>query len=695
LKVGTIHIILLFSLLVSLAGCQIQNPSNLPIEDVSQLRVLVPDDGYYQITRKEWEKNGLTVHNLDQINLLYQGEPHPYWTNAEPGSNDFAIRFYSPPVLPDINLSENVFILSKGQTESTKHITPQKALPANINTQNNSIGTYREMYEGQSLYLPQVAGEDHWFWALFQPDQPISQEIQLPQETMDHIMLRVQVWVLPTNIKNPSQLFSASINDHVLSPIRVEGQGWQIIEIILDSAYLNTKNNFSIQSITSPDDLPGKNYLDWIEIEYSLPVNLGDQIQSFTMDDNRLLTAKSSSSGTMVTVDKNQQLLDVYALQSGHQFSFAHSPETTYAWIPDNQFFPISSLQPVPNKGLSIPSQPINYLMIAPENFQLALLPLINLRQEQGLATLIVSPQQIYDSFNTGTPSVDSIQKFIQSIDQKNPGKLEYLLLVGDYTYEIVNYQEFIGYVPSFFISTGLYGETISDYPFTDLNADLIPDLSVGRIPAITPEQVTAWVEKVILYERSVPSDWNQIIAISDPSDTNFLEFAQQFLLPFTDEYRPQLINDPNPDDIQEIFKSSYALAVYFGHGSIDLWGKDKILSSAMLSELPQSPAPPLIINFSCLNGYFIHPQKVSLAEALLFSPDGGAIGIFAPTGQTLMDDHEKLLQFLQNKIKSNDHSRIGNLIYHQKGENSPDDYFVANIFQTFIYFGDPAMLIP
>jgi hypothetical protein len=114
------------------------------------------------------------------------------------------------------------------------------------------------------------------------------------------------------------------------------------------------------------------------------------------------------------------------------------------------------------------------------------------------LATLIVTPQQIYDSFNSGTPSVDSIQKFIQSIDQKNPGKLEHLLLVGDYTYEIVNYQEFLGFVPSIFISSGLSGETISDYPYTDLNADLIPDLSVGRFPANTSEQVTAWVEKVI-----------------------------------------------------------------------------------------------------------------------------------------------------------------------------------------------------
>jgi hypothetical protein len=308
---------------------------------------------------------------------------------------------------------------------------------------------------------------------------------------------------------------------------------------------------------------------------------------------------------------------------------------------------------------------------------------------------MIISPQEIYDANNAGTPSIDSIQKVIQSIDQIEPGQLDYLLLVGDYTYEIVDYQEFIGYVPSFFISTGLYGETISDYPFTDLNADLFPDLSVGRIPATTSEQVTAWVEKVILYERSNPSDWNQITVISDPADTNFLAFAQQFLHPFVDKYPTQLINDPNSDEIQEIFKSSYTMAVYFGHGSIDLWGSEKILSIPMLSELPTSPAPPILISFSCLNGYFIHPQKISLAEGFLFYPGGGATGIFAPTGQTLVEDQGKLLQFLQNKLQSNDHSRIGNLIYHQKGENFPEDYSSVNIFQTFIYFGDPAMLIP
>lgn len=659
------------------------------------MRIVVSGEGYYQITRKEWEKNGLVIHDPEQIQLLNQGESHPYWFSADLESNDFAIRFYSPPISSDINLSENVFILSKGQTESTKRIIPQNTLPANINTQNNSTGIFREKFEGQSLYLPQVEGKDHWLWALFQPDQPITQEIQLPQDTMDQIMLRVQVWISPTNIDNPSQLFSASINDHFLPPMRVEGKGWQIIEVILDSAYLHTKNNFSIQSITSPDDLPGKIYLNWFEIEYSLPVYLGDQAKSFAIRDNYLFTSTGTSNGTLVVVDENRQVLDIYSSPSNDKFMLKYQPGTTYTWIPDDQFLLISSLQPVPKEALSFPSQPIDYLVIAPKKFHKALFPLINLREEQGLATMLVSPQQIYDANNAGTPSVDSIQEFIQSIDQIEPGQLDYLLLVGDYSYESVDYQEFLEYVPSFFISSGVSGETVSDLPYADLNADFIPDLSVGRIPASTPEHLTAWVEKVILYEGSIPPDWNHIIAISDPSDPKFYEYAQKFVSPKVNDHQTQVFNAPIFGEIQEIFRSSYTLLAYFGHGSIDLWGKDKILSIPMLSDLPKSPAPPVIISFSCLIGYFIHPQKLSLVEGLLFYPGGGAIGVFAPTGQSFMDDHQKLLHFLQNKLQSNDHSRIGNLIFHQEGEKFPENYSDVDIFKTYIFFGDPAMLIP
>ncbi|MBE0687246.1 MAG: hypothetical protein IH585_14745, partial [Anaerolineaceae bacterium] len=114
-----------------------------------------------------------------------------------------------------------------------------------------------------------------------------------------------------------------------------------------------------------------------------------------------------------------------------------------------------------------------------------------------------------------------------------------------------------------------------------------------------------------------------------------------------------------------------------------------------MLSELPKSSAPPVIISFSCLNGYFIHPEKISLAEGLLFYPNGGVTGIFAPTGQTFMEEHEKLLQFFQDKLQSKNHFRIGDLIFHQEGVKFPEDYTKADILETYIYFGDPAMIIP
>jgi len=191
-------------MLFGLAGCQNKIPSNLPQQKISQLRVIVPGEGFYQITRKEWEENGLKIQDPDQIRLLYQGESHPFWTQVDPETNDLTIRFYSPPISPNINLSENVFILTEGQIDPNRRIIPHKAPPDQSNFQINSNGLFLDKYEQQYLYLPQVSGEDHWLWALFQPNQPIEQEIHLPQESVDSVMMRVRVWISPTNVQNPA-----------------------------------------------------------------------------------------------------------------------------------------------------------------------------------------------------------------------------------------------------------------------------------------------------------------------------------------------------------------------------------------------------------------------------------------------------------------------------------------------------------
>ena len=695
MRIGSIPIITIFFLVLGLSGCQNRELTKSQPGSFSQLRIVVPAEGFFEISQKEWEENGFTIQNLDHVQLEFKGDPYPFWVNKEPDSNKVSIRFYSPKIETKINLKENVFILSEKPTDHTGRITPLIISPIQNNSEMTTTGIFQEIYQNQSMYLPQVSGEDHWLWTLLQQGQRIEQEIQLSELPVESVTIRCQFWVTPTTSRNSTQLLTVTINEHILETVQVQGQNWQKIEILIDPSYLSKKNIFTIQSFTSADNPPGKIYLDWIEVEYANPINLGSQGRSFMIQDDKPLNSMLSSAGTLVTMHTTERPLDIYSIQSEGQIKIVNQPDAEYHWIPDGKFLTVSTMQTMEDVSLTIPSETVEYLIVAPEILQPMLIPLIDLRTEQGFDTMMVSPQQIYDTNHSGYPSVDSLKEFVHKVYEKNPEQLKYLLLVGDYTYEIEKYQDFINYVPSFFVNSGQMGQTISDFPFADLNGDFQPELAVGRVPAETPQQVAAWVDKVIGYESSIPTNWGKMIAVSDQSDSNFLETAQNFLLPFTNEYKTQIFNSPNSDEIQGVFKEPHSLVFYFGHGSIDLWGKDKILSSAMVSDLPVSSAPPVLISFSCLNGYFIHPDKLSLAEGLLFRPSGGVTGILAPTGQPILENQEILIQYFQNKLQLSEYSRINELIFPQEGETTTGDSSFFELLKTFMYFGDPAMSVP
>jgi len=695
LRIGSIPIITIFFLVLGLTGCQNRELTKNQPGSFSQLRIVVSGEGFFEISQKEWEEKGFTIQNLDHVQLEFKGDSYPFWVNKEPDFHKISIRFYSPKIETKINLKENVFILSEKPTDHTGRITPLIISPIQDNSGMNTTGIFKEIYQNQSIYLPQVAGEDHWLWALIQQGQRIDQEIQLSELPVESVTIRCQFWVPPTTSHNPTQLLKATINEHILETVQVNGQKWQKIEIQIDPAYLSKKNIFTIQSITSADNPPGKIYLDLIEVETTNPINLGSQSRSFMLQDDKPLNSMVSSPGTLVTIHTTEQPFDIYSIQSEGRVEIVHQPDAKYHWIPDGQFLTVSTMQTIEDEILTIPSETIEYLIVAPEIFQPTLLPLIDVRTEQGLVTMMVSPQRIYDTYQSGYPSVNSLKEFIQNVYEKNPNQLKYLLLVGDYTYAIENYQDFINYVPSFFVNSGQMGQTISDFPFADLNGDSQPELAVGRVPAETPQQVAVWVDKIIGYESSIPSKWGKMIAVSDPADSIFLETAQNFMLPFSIDYQTLIFNPPNSDEIQGIFEEPYSLVFYFGHGSIDLWGKDKILSYPMISDLPVSSAPAVLFSFSCLNGYFIHPDKISLAEGLLFRPSGGVTGILAPTGHPILENQENLIQFFQNKLQLTEYSRINELIFHQERDNFTADFSLDELWKTYVYFGDPAMLIP
>ncbi len=170
-------------------------------------------------------------------------------------------------------------------------------------------------------------------------------------------------------------------------------------------------------------------------------------------------------------------------------------------------------------------------LILAPDEFIDELQPLKRFKECTGRPTTLVGLTQIYNdpAFN-GVDEPEEIKRCIAYYEKTG---VKFVLLVGDvdklpgrwrwwgapdqehWAVSELYYADLYETGTTIFDDwdvndNGLYGE-IEFAPDGFINNDAIdflPDVSVGRVPASTPEQVTAYVNKVIKYElKTSPSD--------------------------------------------------------------------------------------------------------------------------------------------------------------------------------------------
>ena len=101
----------------------------------------------------------------------------------------------------------------------------------------------------------------------------------------------------------------------------------------------------------------------------------------------------------------------------------------------------------------------------------------------------------------------------------------------------------------------------------------------------------------------------------------------------------------------------------YFGHGSIDTWGKDKILTVNDVEKLPEQTNFPVFVNLTCLTGYYVHPQQESLTEALLLTNEAGAVAVLAPTSLTSAVHQKELLNQLVDALQNPENDQLGDVL--------------------------------
>ncbi len=312
---------------------------------------------------------------------------------------------------------------------------------------------------------------------------------------------------------------------------------------------------------------------------------------------------------------------------------------------------------------------------------------------------------QVYDAFSYGRRDPQAIQALMRYARQhwQAPAP-RYLLLAGDASYDPLGRTQGteVDLVPTYDVYTTFSGWTGSDvwYALPDDAENAMPAFAVGRFPAQTPEQMAAMVQKTLSYEAQTGDlGWRSAaLLVADNDEPGFAEETQSFASQLKGYQSGQLTIDGDGANAKNAllgaFSKGAGLIGYFGHGSVTLWAKEKVLEVAEAAKLSNKDRLPIVFTVTCLSGFFEHPSTVSLGEALVRNPNGGAVAALVPSSAAVLTDQRLLAQGLAAALAQPAPRALGDTIHDAQLSLPRETGGVREILLTFNLLGDPSLTV-
>lgn len=363
--------------------------------------------------------------------------------------------------------------------------------------------------------------------------------------------------------------------------------------------------------------------------------------------------------------------------KSGEIISFrdsSHFLKTYIAFTAGGTMTPLIRSTSVPNQDLHGSPAADMIIVTHPLFMQYARkLAEIHLNHD-GLISLVVTPEQIYNEFSGGIPDIAAIRNFVRFkyLDQKTTSKpLKYLLLFGDGSYEnktlppknpnfILTYQsQNSNVVVSSFTSDDFYG-LLDD---NEGEAEGTEDIGIGRLPVSDTTQAGVVISKILTYiDPGNMGDWKNIIClVADDedgnihlSDTEVLAKLIQDSVPafnidkiYLDAYRQTTTANgqsyPNVNQaINARINSGCLIFNYVGHGSETGLAHEGVLKISDINSWQNTGKLALFITATCEFSRFDDieintltgdmPGKPSAGELALIGGKAGAIALMSTT---------------------------------------------------------------
>ncbi len=446
-------------------------------------------------------------------------------------------------------------------------------------------------------------------------------------------------------------------------------------------------------------------YVDSFDLSYRRRCEAVDDQLLVRGDGNAVMTVSGFSTPDIRVMDvsdpRNPLLLEGVAVDSDGGF-YRASFNTSNAMTPYRLFAlgsgksPSSMVVDMPS-DLRAETNAADYVVITVPELAASAETLADYRRGKGMSAQVVLLDDIYDEFGDGLAEPPSIKRFVSHAGCWSVPP-RYILLAGEGTYDYKNRRGAgDNMVPTVLVPTpgGLHA---SDGWYTDLDGDFAPDIAIGRLPALTADELDALIAKIVDYEMGEGGRWKQdvLLAADNPDDggdfSGSSDIVESLTPPDYTVQRVDLSQHKTPEAQALLLNAINAGSVfvnYFGHGGLDVMAAEKLFQVSDVGRLTNGAKRPVVVSLSCAIGQFALPGFDCLSEVLLLST-GGAVAVWAPTGESYNRGAEALADVFYRRVFRDGEGILGDAI-----KNSLKEYdFPGRVYMRKIYnlLGDPAM---
>lgn len=497
------------------------------------------------------------------------------------------------------------------------------------------------------------------------------------------------------------------------------------------STTFNSNNLISGKNIYRIFGLPStasfhQTLIDWVDIEY-LKYNkaLKDSIL-IVIPENYLAGEKNIKITNLTSTQENLILYKIFpVIKKITTFDFSNGTLIFSDTISANDKFLLVSKdytqKPVYNRkkvfnNIRQDNGGADYILVSNKLLQSSAIEYADfISSNYNLRTRLVFVDEIYDEFNFGNPSAESIKDFISyAYSNWTLPKPKYLLLLGDANYDYKDVSESAPTIRKKNLVPG-FGMPVSDVWYTTLDTmnTNLQLLLVGRIPANSNDEVNVYLDKHKRYVSRNNDDWNKryfLFSGGDPSKAS--ELAQ---IKATNDYIMNELVSPKPvggyskhfyktinpptnfgsitkEEFQKEIDESALFVSYIGHSGTQTW--DNGITSVRDLKSNYNNRSPLITDFGCSTGRFAEPDVNAFSELFIAqSADGQAINYLGNSSYGYLSTSLSFPKIFYKALLKDSVLTVGNTHFYSK-QLLFSNYGTGDVNRVFNYcnllFGDP-----